>query len=69
MQEENKNSLSINCVLTDVNILNVYDLSNWCGGRRLKCNFALGELRERFFNLHTSSISDVFKANLRKVNK
>lgn len=53
IQEQNSNSLSLNCVLMDVNLLNVYDLKNWSESEGLPVSYVLGEVRERFLNLNT----------------
>jgi sulfatase maturation enzyme AslB (radical SAM superfamily) len=53
IQERNYNSLSLNCVLMNVNLLNVYELKNWSESEGLPVSYVLGEVRERFFNLET----------------
>jgi MoaA/NifB/PqqE/SkfB family radical SAM enzyme len=53
IQAENNNSLSINCVLTDINLIDVYKLENWCQEECLPISFVLGEVRARFLNFDT----------------
>jgi len=43
--------LSVNCVITNVNASNLYDLLEWCEEHDVHVNFILGEVRDRFFNL------------------
>jgi MoaA/NifB/PqqE/SkfB family radical SAM enzyme len=42
--------LSVNCVITPVNIKGVRDFMEWGEKHALKIRFALGEVRERFYN-------------------
>jgi len=54
IQERNGHSLSLNCVLMDINLLNVHELRTWSERKGLPVSYVLGEVRERFFNLDTS---------------
>lgn len=55
VQKNSGNFLSVNCVFTNVNLLEVGKLVQWSKRERLPVRFALGEVRERFLNLQTRS--------------
>jgi MoaA/NifB/PqqE/SkfB family radical SAM enzyme len=42
--------LSLNCVITEVNLSNLRRLLHWSQERKLPISFALGEVRDRFLN-------------------
>ena len=42
--------MSLNCVITNVNASNLYELLTWCDEHEIHVNFVLGEVRDRFFN-------------------
>ncbi len=43
-------SLSLNCVITNLNAARLEAVHAWCVERGLRINFILGEVRDRFFN-------------------
>jgi MoaA/NifB/PqqE/SkfB family radical SAM enzyme len=45
--------LSLNCVITSMNAANLYELQEWCELNKMRINFILGEVRDRFFNQDT----------------
>jgi len=47
---KNDHTLSINCVLTDINLLGAKQLLSWSKKEGIKAYFVVGEIRERFQN-------------------
>jgi MoaA/NifB/PqqE/SkfB family radical SAM enzyme len=46
----NNRFLSLNCVITNINVSNLYELLEWCNQQGIHINFIMGEVRDRFFN-------------------
>lgn len=44
------NFWSLNCVISNINACNLYELLEWCEQHKMRINFILGEVRDRFFN-------------------
>lgn len=56
-------SLSLNCVVTNVNASSLYELLEWCEQRKIHINFILGEVRGRFFNQDTAADTTISGAS------
>ena len=51
IQNKNRFYLAINCVITNLNLFSVGEMSKWSKKEQIPVNFTLGEIRERFNNL------------------
>jgi MoaA/NifB/PqqE/SkfB family radical SAM enzyme len=56
-------ALSVNCVITGANAYELSEILGWSRQSGIPVNFALGEVRERFFNLDNARNIEIGKAD------
>jgi hypothetical protein len=56
IQKNNRFYLAVNCVITNLNLYNAYEMAKWSENYEIPINFTLGEVRQRFNNLDMKDI-------------
>lgn len=56
IQKNNRFYLAVNCVITNLNLYNAYEMIKWSENHEIPINFTLGEVRQRFNNLDMKDI-------------